>query len=57
MFWERIVYLLRKLQKMDIEFPKILEIGCGFGLFTLNMAWLNPNSEIIAIDFDQIFKM
>jgi len=50
MYWERIVFLLRKLKKMDIEFPKILEIGCGFGLFAQNLSRLNPNSEIIATD-------
>ena len=50
MYWERIVFLLRKIKKMDIEFPKILEIGCGFGLFAQNLSRLNPNSEIIAID-------
>ena len=50
MYWERIVFLLRKIKKMGIEFPKILEIGCGFGLFAQNLARLNPNSEIIATD-------
>lgn len=46
-------YYLRHQRVIDRKDTVILDVGCGSGWTTLNLAFANPNAKIVAIDLSQ----
>lgn len=51
----RIIHLrfLEEIEQYLPEEGEILDLGCGFGLFSLYMALCRPRAQIIGLDIDQ----
>jgi len=46
-------YYLYQQKVIDTKDKVILDVGCGSGWTTLNLAFANPNAQIIAIDLSE----
>ncbi|MFX1391948.1 MAG: class I SAM-dependent methyltransferase [Promethearchaeota archaeon] len=53
-FWKRLKNIIKLVLKIDFKsnkkFKNILDIGCGIGIFSLNLGKNLPNTKIIGID-------
>jgi ubiquinone/menaquinone biosynthesis C-methylase UbiE len=49
----RLRRILPQIEKLDIRFQKILDVGCGKGIFTFELAKRFPQATVVGIDTDR----
>jgi ubiquinone/menaquinone biosynthesis C-methylase UbiE len=50
MYQGRIKHIIRLFKKLNLQFHKVLEVGGGFGLFSLNYKYNFPNTDVHILD-------
>ncbi|MHA1479439.1 MAG: class I SAM-dependent methyltransferase, partial [Promethearchaeota archaeon] len=53
MYFGRILNVIETLLQLSKDFPKVLDIGGGLGLFSLNFKLNFPKSDVFILDYSQ----